>query len=77
MVLESTVSIAKIGTKSLRATVPEGIVSYLDIQVGDKLEWRMDTQNNDRVAIVSKKELLKDPVEELVKEERRKKGGNN
>ena len=45
MVLESTVSIAKTGTKSVRATVPEGIVSYLEIEVGDKLEWRMDSKN--------------------------------
>jgi hypothetical protein len=60
MVLESTVSIAKIGTKSVRATVPEGIVSYLEIEVGDKLEWRMDSMNNERVAIVSKKRF-KDP----------------
>ena len=55
MVLESTVSIAKIGTKSVRATVPEGIVSYLEVEAGDKLEWRMDSKNNERVAIVSKK----------------------
>jgi bifunctional DNA-binding transcriptional regulator/antitoxin component of YhaV-PrlF toxin-antitoxin module len=59
MVLESTVSIAKVGTKSVRATVPEGIVSYLELEVGDKLEWRMDTKNNERVAIVSKK---RDPI---------------
>ncbi len=55
MVLESTVSIAKVGTKSVRATVPEGIVSYLEIEVGDKLEWRMDSKNDERVAIVSRK----------------------
>jgi uncharacterized protein YijF (DUF1287 family) len=55
MVLESTVSIAKIGTNSLRSTVPEGIVSYLDVQAGDKLEWRMENLNNERVAVVSKK----------------------
>jgi hypothetical protein len=48
MVLESTVSIAKTGTKSVRATVPEGIVSYLEIGVGDKLEWRMDNKNSER-----------------------------
>ena len=53
MVLESTVGIAKVGTKSLRATVPEGTVSYLEIEVGDKLEWRIDGKNNERVVIVS------------------------
>lgn len=57
MSLESTVGIAKIGTKSLRATVPEGIVAFLDIQSGDKLEWRMDIQNGERMAIVRKAKI--------------------
>lgn len=56
MTLESTVGIAKVGTKSLRATVPEGIVAFLGIQEGDKLEWKMDIQQDgERVAIVGKK----------------------
>jgi bifunctional DNA-binding transcriptional regulator/antitoxin component of YhaV-PrlF toxin-antitoxin module len=55
MSLESKVGIAKTGTKSLRATVPEGIVAFLGINEGDKLEWRMDIQKNERVAIVRKK----------------------
>ena len=57
MSLESTVSIAKAGTKSMRATVPEGIVAFLDIQEGDKLQWKMDIQNNERIAIVQKKKM--------------------
>jgi len=52
--LQSTVGIAKIGTKSLRATVPEGIVAFLELQEGDKLEWRMDIQNGQRIALVRK-----------------------
>jgi threonine dehydrogenase-like Zn-dependent dehydrogenase len=60
MSLESTVGIAKVGTKSLRATVPEGIVVFLGIQEGDKLQWKMDVQNNERVAIVRKKKMDKD-----------------
>ena len=55
MSLESTVGIAKVGTRSLRATVPEGIVAFLGIREGDKLQWKMDIQNNERVAIVNKK----------------------
>jgi len=55
MTLESTVGIAKIGTKSLRATVPEGIVAFLSIKEGDKLEWKMDIQDNKRIAIVGRK----------------------
>jgi hypothetical protein len=59
MSLESTVGIAKVGTKSLRATVPEGIVAFLKLQEGDKLEWRMELQNNERITIVKKKPLDK------------------
>jgi hypothetical protein len=75
MVLESTVSIAKTGTKSVRATVPEGIVSYLEIEVGDKLEWRMDNKNSERVAIVSKKRFktpksLEEALDTRVKKEK-------
>ena len=58
MSLESTVSIAKVGTKSLRTTVPEGIVAFMGIKEGDKLEWTMDIQNNERVSIVLKKKSV-------------------
>jgi len=54
MSLASTVGIARTGTKSLRATVPEGIVAFLDLKEGNKLEWRMEIINGDRVAIVRK-----------------------
>jgi hypothetical protein len=56
MSLVSTVSIAKSGTKSLRTTVPEGIVVFMGIKEGEKLEWRMDVRNNERITIVRKKE---------------------
>jgi hypothetical protein len=42
------------GTKSLRTTVPEGIVAFMGIKEGDKLEWRMDMQDTTRAAIVKK-----------------------
>ena len=57
MDFQSTVSIAKIGTNSLRATIPQGIVSYLDIQKGDKLKWRMIEQSGNRAVIVFKKDV--------------------
>jgi hypothetical protein len=63
MSLESTVGIAKVGTKSLRATVPEGIVAFLEIKDGDKLQWKMDMKDSDRVAIVSKSSKTNDSVE--------------
>jgi hypothetical protein len=54
MNLKSTLGIAKTGTTSLRATVPEGIVAFLDLKSGDKLEWKMEIINNERVTIVRK-----------------------
>ena len=56
MSLKSTLGIAKTGTTSLRATVPEGIVAFLDLKAGDKLEWKMEIVENKRVAIVKKME---------------------
>ena len=55
MVLITRVAIAKAGTKSIKSTVPEGIVEYLQLNDKDELEWDMDTQNNERIAIVRKK----------------------
>ncbi len=54
MVLTTKVAIAKAGTKSIKSTVPEGIVEYLQLKDKDELEWNMDMQNNVRVAIVKK-----------------------
>jgi len=54
MSLDSTIGVAKKGTNSLRATVPEGIVAYLDLKSGDKLEWRMDMIKGKRVVTVRK-----------------------
>lgn len=54
MSLESKVGIARPESKSLRATIPEGMVAFLEIQSGDKLEWKMEIINGERVAIVRK-----------------------
>ena len=54
MSLKSTAGIAKTGTKSLRATIPEGIVAFLDMQAGNILEWKMDIEKGERVVIVRK-----------------------
>jgi antitoxin component of MazEF toxin-antitoxin module len=67
MSLESTIGIAKVGTKSLRATVPEGIVAFLGIHDGDKLEWKMDVQNSERIAIVTKKKRDTNNTSELAR----------
>jgi hypothetical protein len=54
MVLTTRVAIAKAGTKSIKSTVPEGIVEFLQLKDKDELEWNMDMQNNDRIAIIKK-----------------------
>jgi hypothetical protein len=56
MDLESTVSVAKPGVKSVRATVPEGIVAFMGLNVGDKLVWKMEIDGDLRFAVVTKKE---------------------
>jgi bifunctional DNA-binding transcriptional regulator/antitoxin component of YhaV-PrlF toxin-antitoxin module len=54
MDLESTATMARPKTKSLRATIPEGIVSYLDLESGDKIEWKMDSDHGKRIVVVRK-----------------------
>ncbi|MBS7649866.1 MAG: AbrB family transcriptional regulator [Candidatus Bathyarchaeia archaeon] len=46
MGLKSKVSKAKIGTSSLRTTISEGIVEYLNLKSGDKLDWSMEIVGN-------------------------------
>lgn len=52
MSLESKVSIARPKSKSLRATIPEGMVAFLGLERGDKLEWKMEIIKGERVAMV-------------------------
>jgi hypothetical protein len=58
MSLTSTVGIAKLGTKSLRATIPEGVVAYLDLGAGDKLEWKMEIEDGKKVVKIKKLEVI-------------------
>ena len=54
MSLESKVSIARPNSKSLRATIPEGIVAFLELEKGDRLEWKMEIREGKRVVMVRK-----------------------
>jgi hypothetical protein len=56
MSLETIATSAKAGTRSLRATVPEGIVVYLELVPGDRLEWKMEEKDGGRVAMMRKVE---------------------
>jgi bifunctional DNA-binding transcriptional regulator/antitoxin component of YhaV-PrlF toxin-antitoxin module len=61
--LLTKVASAKKGTKSLKTTIPEGIAEYLEISDKDELQWKMDMQDNQRVAVVNKKSKEKDSIE--------------
>jgi hypothetical protein len=54
MSLTSKLTVARTGTTSLRATVPEGIVAFLELKEGEKLDWRMEIVDGERVVIVRK-----------------------
>jgi hypothetical protein len=53
-ILESKTAVARPDSKSLRATVPEGIVAFLGLQSGDTLDWKMEFKNGERVVEVRK-----------------------
>lgn len=55
MSLKSTVATSRKESKSLRATIPEGIVAYLELETGDELEWKMENIGRSRVAVVKRK----------------------
>ncbi len=54
MDLQSSATSARPQTKSLRATIPEGIVAYLELESGDKLDWKIDATGGRRTCIVKK-----------------------
>ncbi len=54
MSLQSTTNEARPNSKSLRATVPEGIVAFLDLKAGNKLEWSMDFEDGRKIVKVRK-----------------------
>lgn len=52
--VQTTVGIAKTGTRSLKVTIPLEIVGYLELKSGDRLEWKMNTHGSKRVVEVTK-----------------------
>ena len=55
--LITRVSLAKKGTNSMKTTIPEGIVEFLQLSDKDELEWRMEIQDQRRVATLKKKSI--------------------
>ena len=66
MSLQSTVGTARPGTKSLRATIPEGIVAFLELGEGQKLDWHMEIdKTGERYVIVRKLKSLEDEADKI------------
>lgn len=54
-ILTTSVSIAKTGTHSLRVTIPESIVVFLNLKSGDKLNWTMENEGKKRWSNITTK----------------------
>jgi hypothetical protein len=57
MSLKSKTSIARPKSRSLRATIPEGICVFLGLTAGDTLEWNMEIIQGERIATVKKSKI--------------------
>jgi len=60
MVLTSKAMRASKDTTSLRATIPEGIVEFLDLKSGDRIEWNMITNDSGRWVVEVRKAVVSD-----------------
>jgi hypothetical protein len=54
MVIASKIARANAKSLSMKATVPEAIVAFLELAHMDGLEWIMKTDGSERYAIVRK-----------------------
>ena len=50
----SKLSYVKKGAKSLKTTVPMGVVKQLELSHGDKLNWKIETKDGETVVVVRK-----------------------
>ncbi|MFQ5814895.1 MAG: AbrB/MazE/SpoVT family DNA-binding domain-containing protein [Candidatus Hydrothermarchaeaceae archaeon] len=51
----TTLTLAKPDTKSLRTTVPAGIVRQFKLKKGDKLSWEIEPRGGELVVVVRPK----------------------
>ncbi|MFW6121656.1 MAG: AbrB/MazE/SpoVT family DNA-binding domain-containing protein [Petrotogales bacterium] len=49
---ETTLTRANVSSKSLRTTVPMGIIKQFDLREGDRLSWRIDIKDEKLVIII-------------------------
>lgn len=51
--IKSKVNVAKKNTPSLKTTIPQGIASFLSLEPGDELEWKMQITDQQKTVLVS------------------------
>jgi bifunctional DNA-binding transcriptional regulator/antitoxin component of YhaV-PrlF toxin-antitoxin module len=73
MSLYSTLSVARTGTTSLRATIPEGIVAFLGLKEGEKLDWKMEVAPDGERFVIVRKYADIEEARQIAKEFRKKK----
>jgi len=52
--LQSKTAKARSNSESLRATIPSGIVEFLELTLGDSLDWKMEFKNGERLVEVTR-----------------------
>jgi bifunctional DNA-binding transcriptional regulator/antitoxin component of YhaV-PrlF toxin-antitoxin module len=73
MSLYSTLSVARTGTTSLRATIPEGIVAFLGLKEGEKLDWKMEVAPDGERFVIVRKYVDLEEARQIAKEFKKKK----
>lgn len=63
--LMTRVGLAKKGTKSMKTTIPEGIVEFLELSDKDELEWKMHVEDAGRMVFLKKK--TDEPIHEATR----------
>jgi len=54
--MESTTSLNRLGSNSLKTTIPAGVVNALKIKAGDKVVWNLEAKEGIIIAVVKKTE---------------------
>jgi len=52
--MESTTSLNRPGSSSLKTTIPTGVVNALKLKAGDKVVWNLEAKEGQIIAIVKK-----------------------
>jgi len=52
--MESTTSLNRPGSSSLKTTIPTGVVNALKLKAGDKVVWNLEAKEGRIIAVVNK-----------------------